>query len=305
MEYNLLKELCEIFGPSGTEYLVRDFLIAYLESNKSKFSKKIKLIYGDPFQDCLIVAIGKPKNAAFVHMDSHGFTVQYENQLVPIGQPEVENGYILIGEDSLGPIECSLKVDKQNHLFYEFGRPIERGTQLVFKSNFRETEKAVQNCYLDNRLGLAMILKAAEQIEDGILCFSCWEEHGGGSVPYLARYIYDEYNVRQAIIADVTWVTDGVEHDGGGVISLRDRNVPRRNFIEKIIGIAQHESIKHQLEVEGSGSSDGRELQMSPYPFDWCFVGPPEDHVHSPNELVYKSDIESSILLYTNLINLL
>ena len=53
-----------------------------------------------------------------------------------------------------------------------------------------------------------------------------------------------------------------------------------------------------QLEVEGFGSSDARELQSSPYPFDWCFVGAPESGVHSPREKVFKADIESMIGLY-------
>ena len=79
---------------------------------------------------------------------------------------------------------------------------------------------------------------------------------------------------------------------------MRDRNIPRRSYIQKIIKIAEESGIDFQLEVEGAGSSDGRELQLSPYPFDWCFVGAPEDHVHSPNEKVHKHDIACMIALY-------
>jgi putative aminopeptidase FrvX len=50
--------------------------------------------------------------------------------------------------------------------------------------------------------------------------------------------------------------------------------------------------------VEGMGSSDGRELQLSPYPFDWCFVGAPEQNPHTPDEKVHKDDIKSMIALY-------
>jgi di/tripeptidase len=46
------------------------------------------------------------------------------------------------------------------------------------------------------------------------------------------------------------------------------------------------------------GSSDGRELQMSPYPFDWCFVGAPQESPHTPDEKVHKDDIQSMIDLY-------
>ena len=34
-------------------------------------------------------------------------------------------------------------------------------------------------------------------------------------------------------------------------------------------------------------------------PWDWCFVGAPEDNVHSPNEKVHKKDIESMVELYS------
>jgi di/tripeptidase len=52
------------------------------------------------------------------------------------------------------------------------------------------------------------------------------------------------------------------------------------------------------LEVESSGSSDGREIQTSPYPLDWCFIGPAEKNVHSPDEKVNKKDILETIKLY-------
>ena len=52
--------------------------------------------------------------------------------------------------------------------------------------------------------------------------FSTWEEHGGGSVGYLGKFIQEKYGVYQALISDVTWVTEGVKHGEGCVISLRD-----------------------------------------------------------------------------------
>jgi putative aminopeptidase FrvX len=50
--------------------------------------------------------------------------------------------------------------------------------------------------------------------------------------------------------------------------------------------------------VEHTGGSDGIELQHSPYPFDWCFIGAPEDYVHTPDEKVHKSDIQAMLSLY-------
>jgi di/tripeptidase len=49
------------------------------------------------------------------------------------------------------------------------------------------------------------------------------------------------------------------------------------------------------------GSSDGGELQRSALPFDWCFVGAPEQNPHTPHEKVHKQDVVTMIALYQEL----
>ncbi len=295
---NLLQQLCEVPAPSGDEGKMTSFLLKYINKEKKKWKHKVQIFHGEDFQDCVVLKFGKPRTAIFAHIDSIGFTVRYQNQLLPIGSPDAEPGTILVGQDSLGPIECVLEYDKDNHAFYRFGRQIERGTSLTYKPNFRESKLFIESPYLDDRLGVYAALKVAETLKDGLIVFSTWEEHGGGSVPFLAKFIYEEYNVKQALISDITWVSDGVEHGKGVAISMRDRNIPRQSYVRKLIDIATKNKIDFQLEVEGMGSSDGRELQVSPYPFDWCFVGAPEQLAHSPHEKVHKHDIKSMIELY-------
>lgn len=295
---HLLKQLCEVHAPSGEESSMKDFLLKYIQKAKKGWKTKPQIFHGDDLQDCIVLAFGKPRTAIFAHMDSIGFTVRYFNQLLPIGSPDADAGTKLVGKDSLGPIECELEFDKEHHAFYKFGRQIDRGTSLTYKIDFREDKNFIQTPYLDDRLGIYTALKVAETLKDGVIVFSCWEEHGGGSVPYLAKFIYEKWKIQQALIADITWVSDGVDHGKGVVISMRDRNVPRRSFINKIIAIAEKRKQTYQLEVEGTGSSDGRELQVSPYPFDWCFVGAPQTNPHTPDEKVHKKDIKSMIDLY-------
>ncbi|GHA75622.1 M20/M25/M40 family metallo-hydrolase [Pontibacter akesuensis] len=295
----LLEQLCKIHAPSGNEQKLSEFLLRYIQEHKGSWKSQPQVLHGEGFQDCILLVFGKPKSAIFAHIDSIGFTVRYGRQLVRIGGPDLENGYTLVGEDAEGPIECTLKYDEEEHdLSYEFEREIARGTELVFKCDFRETEETVQSCYLDNRLGVWSALQVAETLENGIIAFSCWEEHGGGSVAYLARYIYEQYGVSQGLISDITWVTEGVQVGKGVAISLRDSLIPRRAYVQRIIQIAKESGISYQLEVEGSGGSDAKELQHSAYPWDWCFVGAPEDNVHTPNEIVHKKDIESMVALY-------
>ena len=297
----LLKTLCQIEAPSGSEQNMTEFVLDYIKSNQDSWKVKPELYYGDGFQDCIVLVFGKPTTAIFAHLDSIGYTVKYNNEVVKIGGPSTKEGIVLVGQDSQGRIEEKLqhKTDKDgNKILFVGGREVERGTTLTFKSNFRETDDFVQCCYMDNRLGVWNALKVAEKLENGIICFSAWEEHGGGSVGYLAKFIYEKHGVKQALISDITWVTEGIEHAKGVAISIRDSGIPRRTYINRIIDLAKASNIPFQLEVENAGGSDGNALQRSPYPFDWCFIGAPEDFVHTPDEKVHKSDIKSMTQMY-------
>jgi putative aminopeptidase FrvX len=300
----LLQTLCQIPAPAGEEARLTHFLLDYVRQHSAGWQHQPQVIYDEArFQDCLLLVFGQPRTAVFAHLDSIGFTVRYGRELVPIGGPEYKTGYRLVGRDSQGEIDCKLTVDEETEaLSYEFSRDIERGTSLTFACDFRETDTTVQSCYLDNRLGVWNALRLAETLEHGIIAFSCWEEHGGGTVPYLARYIYDTYGVRQALICDITWVTKGVQSGQGCVISLRDSLIPRRSYVERIRRIAEASGVAYQLEVEGVGGSDAKDLQRSEMPWDWCFVGAPEDEVHTPDEIVNKQDIASMLALYQALL---
>lgn len=299
----LLKEMCSIHAPSGNEAGMTKFLLDYIKKNQKKWKVKPEIYSGDGFQDCIALVFGKPKTAIFAHIDSIGFTVRYIKELVKIGGPRTVSGFELVGTDSKGKVEAKLNVvlDKKTNetkLEYVYKRELDRGTELTFKPDWRETKEYVQCCYMDNRLGVWNALKVAETLKDGVICFSCYEEHGGGSVSFLQKFVYEKFGVKQALIADITWVTPGVPHGKGVVISLRDSLVPRRSYVERIISIAQKSKIPFQLEVEGTGGSDGKELQMAENPWDWCFVGAPEDNVHSPDEKVFKNDIDAMVKLY-------
>ena len=293
----LLKKLCSIHAPSGEENRISEFIIDYVNTNMHNWKVKPKIYSGDGFQDSIILSFGKPKTAIYAHMDSIGFTVKYNNEIIKIGGPVVKNGIELIGSDSKGKVEGKI-IKKNEKIFIDFKREIDRGTSLTYKMNFKEGKDYIQSSYLDNRLGVWNALKVAENLENGIIVFSCWEEHGGGSVGFLTNFIHTKYNISQALISDITWVTEGVKAGKGVVISLRDSGIPRRSFVNKIITVAKSHNINYQLEVESSGGSDGNEIQRSPYPIDWCFIGAAEQNVHSPKEKVHKDDIKSMVKIY-------
>ncbi|EON77758.1 aminopeptidase, M42 family [Lunatimonas lonarensis] len=299
-----LVELLAIPGVSGDEGRLTSFLLEYVLQRGSSWKVTPEIHFGKNLQDNFILAFGEPKTAVFAHLDTVGFMARYENQLVPVGGPEVVDGDVLVGSDSYGEIECSVRIEDGN-LFHDFGRQIMPGTILTYRQHVEITEEYIQAAYLDNRLGVYNALRLCESLSNGLVVFTTFEEHGGGAIPLLMRYIYERWRIEQALISDMTWASEGVRPGGGVVISLRDRFIPRRVFVERIIKLAERSGIPYQLEVEAYGSSDGREVHHSPFPVDWCFIGAPEENVHTSAERVMVSDLQAMQDMYRFLLEAL
>lgn len=299
----LLKQLIEIRGASGDEGQIKEFILDYINKEQSNWMVQPKVFHGKGFQDAIVLIFGdQPSTAIFAHIDTIGFTVGYKNNLIKIGGPRTIDGTELVGSDSQGEIDAELMViEEENgntHIQAIFEREIERGTNLTFKPNFRLDDEYIQSPYLDNRLGVWNALQVAKTLKSGAIVFSTYEEHGGGSVGFLGRFLWDNYQLNQALISDITWVTDGVTFNNGVAISMRDKGVPRRSYLNRILDIAKNSGVNYQLEVESAGGSDGTMLQQTDLPFDWCFIGAPEDNVHSPNEKVHLNDLKAMTDLY-------
>jgi putative aminopeptidase FrvX len=295
---NLLEQIIAIPSPSGDELAIRNFIIEYVQKNSGSFRTVPKLIYGDQFQNCLVIEFGKPRTAVFAHLDTVAYMAGYTDNLLEMGNPDGETGTLLVGKDAKGPIECSLIKEKNTKARYSYTRPIERGTQLTYKPHFKTFGDEWEGTYLDNRIGIYNTLKLAETLENGLIVFSTWEEHYGGSVGYMGKYIFEEFNIMQVLISDITWASEGLIQGQGVAVSLRDAGIPRRDFVMKILDLAKKSGVPFQLEVEEYGSSDGGELQRAPYPIDWCFIGPPVTDMHTPREKVNRKDVDAMLELY-------
>lgn len=309
MDYNwqedlkLLEELIAVQGLSGDESAIGAFVIDYVKKHSSGWKAKPRIYSGGGYQDAIILVFGSPKTAMYAHMDTIGFHVAYDNKLVKSGGPKAIDGIQLCGKDSKGEVSCELMVIEEpngcTHFQGVAAREIDRGTCMSFAPNFRRSKNFIQSPYLDNRLGVWVALMTARHITDGAIVFSTYEEHGGGTVGFLGKKLYEDYQVRQALVCDITWITEGVKHGKGVAISMRDSGIPRRSYVNKVIDQATKSKVPFQLEVENAGGSDGQALQRSSYPIDWIFIGAPEDNVHTPDEKVHLADIDSMLRMYT------
>lgn len=300
--FRLLQQLCAIQGTSGDERDVRDFILEYVAKNQSDWKHQPELFFGDGFQDNLILVFGKPRTSLYAHMDTVGYTVRYDNYLVAIGGPEGKSGDRLVFKERGKDAETNLIASTKAPLLIDFPRALEPGTTLTYLPVFQEEDDYLHSPYLDNRLGIWALLRLAAEAENTALVFSTWEEHGGGSVGYLAKFLYERFGTSQALIADVTWSTEGVFPGKGPVVSLRDSRIPRKAYTRKIRQILEENHMPFQLEVEAHGGSDGTELQQTAFPIDWCFIGPPSENPHSSRESVHKKDALSFVELLSTLV---
>lgn len=298
----LLLDLLSRNSVTGDETQISSFIFNYTIERSDRWKVQPEIYYGEEFHDCLLLKFGVPQTAVFAHMDTVGFITRYQNQLIPVGGPEIIEGTRLTGKDRKGEICCTL-FGNDDFCIHDFPRGIEPGTRLSFEQNIRISHEFIQAAYLDNRLGIYNALKLCETLENGWVVFTTYEENGGGAMPFLLKFIQENAPIRKALISDITWITEGVRHHEGVVISLRDKFIPRKVFIDKIIKLAESSGIPFQLEVEAYGGSDGREVQFSPYAIDWCFIGAAEDNVHTPNEKVSLADLDSMISMYKYLID--
>ncbi|MCB0497194.1 MAG: aminopeptidase [Cyclobacteriaceae bacterium] len=291
MNLKLLEALCGVSSTSGNESEMKNFILQVVKKESPKWKCEPQVIEGEGFQDNLMLVFGNPSIAFYSHMDTVGFTTRYQNQMVTIGSPEPKPDDVLVGEDSMGPVECSLKIEKNGNVHHQFGRSIEPGTPLTYKPNFKQKDDILVSQGLDNRVGIFVLLELASTLENGALVFTTYEEHGGGSAGYLGDYLYKTFGITKSLIVDVTWATDGVHLGRGPVVSLRDAYIPRRIFVKRILNILEEHCLVYQKEVEGSGGSDGSELQKSALPVDWCFLGVASNYPHSSHEEVNVLDV--------------
>ena len=91
----LLEKLCNIHAPAGEEFTLTEFLLNYITENQEQWKVKPTLHYGKGFQDNIIMVFGNPRTAVFAHLDSIGFTVRYNNEIVKIGGPVSNEGIVL------------------------------------------------------------------------------------------------------------------------------------------------------------------------------------------------------------------
>jgi len=291
-----LRALVAIEGTSGDEGRVVAAVADRVASLPGIQSQRL--------QDNLIVWQGQPRVALFAHLDTVGFTLGYDRELVRIGGPHVAGGEAL--RCTAGEVTYRGRLAKRGDTWILDGAPDARsGSRWVYDARLELDGVEVHGPYLDNRAGVWSALEVLRACDHVAVAFTANEEHSGRGAATCARWLYDHLQVHQALISDITWHTRYIRRGRGPAVSLRDRNVPRQAYLERVLAAAEASGIPFQREIEADGSSDGGAIERSGVPMDWLFVGAPEEASHTPAEVLDLNDLRDMAALTAYLVRAL
>lgn len=251
----------------------------------------------------LIVAKGRPRVAVFAHVDSVGFTLGYDGRLIPVGGPQVTDKVGVRSTVGDRVYRGTIRVVDHDDDHYELAdSDAPPGTRWVFDTRPAFGLTTLQGAYLDNRFGVYTGMHLVRTLDDVLVVFTAAEESSGRGALDAGRWLYDQTGIRQALIADITWATAYVRPGKGPAVSLRDAFVPRKVYFDRVRAAAERSGIKHQIEIESAGSSDGGMLERSGLGIDWVFVGACENGYHTATESLLREDAENMLRLHAHLV---
>lgn len=291
-----LRALVEIEGTSGDE----GRLVAAV-SERSALLPDLRSVR---IQDNLIVWRGQPQVALFAHLDTIGFTLGYDRELVRIGGPHVTGGEAL-RSTTTGVTYRGRLTTRGDRWFLEGAADAPGGSRWVYDAALELNGCQVRGPYLDNRAGVWSALQVLAACEHLAVAFTANEEHSGRGAATCARWLHEQLSIAQALISDLTWHTRFIRRGRGPAVSLRDRNVPRQAYLLRVLAAAEASGIPFQREIETDGSSDGGSIERSGVPMDWLFVGAPEEDSHTPAEVLDLNDLRDMARLTAHLVRAL
>lgn len=324
----LFNKLVKTYSPSGDEEEIRNLI----QEEVVHFVDEIKI---DSIGNliCRIKGDG-PRIMVAAHMDQIGFMVtkiEKEGYLrfTNIGGINPYNSLhqrVIFKNRTIGVISKNGKSEfsklKLSDMFIDIGaknkeeaeKKINIGDSCIYLSDYYEDDTRIVSGCIDNRVGCFMAIEAIKKLKedkdkiknDIYIVFTVQEELGLRGATVAA------YNVNPdiGIAVDVTGSGDTPEDEAfdiklgqGTAIKVKDRGIivdPRmKNHMKKM---AEEKNIEYQLEILEYGATDSAAIQLSRSGVLTGVISVPARYIHSASETIYKSDLEKSIELLTEIL---
>jgi len=321
----MLKELCELFGVSGDEQPVRDFI-------RDKVKDHVTEITEDDYGN-LIVRKGKackPRIMLAAHMDEVGFMITGidKNGLLrfkTIGlSPMVMPGKrVIIGKNRLPgvignkPVHLSnadelKKVQEIKSLFIDIGTNsrevagefVEVGELGTFDTSFRENGDIIYGRAFDNRIGCYMLIQLLQKTDlPAYYAFTVQEEAGLRGARIAAYRISPEIGIAVDTTSSGEWPVESDLPDypvigHGPALTITDLSlICDRTLVTLFEETAKSNDIPYQIKRPMIGGTDAGPIHLTKEGVRSVVLAIPARYIHSPMAIASKKDIESGIKL--------
>jgi len=331
----LLKELCEAHGIPGREEAVRELVVHELEpvSDEIQVDNLGNVI-------ALKKGSGRgPKVMIAAHMDEIGFLVSYVDEkngflrMDPVGgfDPRVLMAQRVVVHTDAGdlagmigskPVHILSEEERKKpleirDLFIDLGLPssevkkrVRVGDFVTLQQDFMHVGNLVSCKALDDRVGVYVMIEAVKKVKKhtaDIYAVATTQEEVG-----VRGARVSSFNVAPdiGIALDVTVASDvpgAGEHEhvtklgAGTAIKVKDSmSISHPKLVRKMREIAEKKKIKHQMEILPRGGTDAAAIQMTREGVASITISIPTRYLHSVVEAAHVDDIEASIDLLAN-----
>lgn len=324
MNFNSLKEIVEVYGPSSREHIIRDYILEEVKDHVDE-------VRVDALGNLIAHKKGNGKKVMIsAHMDQIGLMVididdkgfiRFTNvggisPFISLSQKVIfENG--TIGIINAEPVEDISKLKLEN-MYIDIGafnkeeaeKQVSIGDICIYKSEFIENKNIVSTRYLDDRVGCFIAIEALKTINNPIndlyFVFSVQEEVGLRGAKTAAYSIDPDIGIS----LDVTATGDtpkakrmAIELNKGAAIKVKDNSIICHPKIKDLlVNLAKENEIPYQMEVLEFGGTDSGAIHVSREGVPSGVISIPTRYIHSTVEMVSKNDIENCTKLLTKLL---
>ena len=322
----ILKELTQIDGVSGSENQIANWLKAFLEKHgcQAQINKtgsvtaywrepdaNKKTVLLEAHMDKIGLAVSEIAEGGFVKFKALGGV---DERTLPASEVYIQGKERIFGVIGALPPHLKTKDSEDNkikieNMMLDTGYTAEKlkniisvGDPIVLKSQFCSLLNGrVSSAALDNRAGICAILQALEMLEENSmkynvkLAFTVGEELG-----LLGARTIDCSDVDLAIVVDVTHggtpdaKTEGTFPLGSGVAICRGPNLDY-NVTNKMVKIAEEQNIPHTIEVAaGNTGTNAWVIQTLEQGIRCALFSIPLRYMHTVVETVDITDIKAT-----------
>lgn len=316
----MLKDLTQLWGVSGTETQVSDYIA-------DKIIENVDSLRRDALGSLIALKRGKGENKkkimAAAHMDEIGLCAVriMDNGMIKVKKMGGVSPYIAFmnrvrfQNGTVGTVGCTEKIQSieataTDKLYVDIGAKnkaeaeasVKVGDYAVFIGEYAELPgRNVMAKAFDDRAGCYILMEALKRMDtpyhDVYFVFTIQEEVGLFGATTTAEGIRPDLG----IAVDITGSFDvpGDEYGnavlgGGAAIKVNDASVICDNkLLEDMVTCAQKHNIRYQMDPLANGGTDAGGINKSCAGVKALGISIPTRYGHSPNSIVNLDDVES------------